>query len=496
MLVSPVIRIAKSEMKKRSSDETKKGASASSRAIRFASLILVVVTIAALGAVAFFTERGIVASRDLVIHTYEVRIQLNDLQLQLMRLEEQAKPSTPSKARLRQSQQAAGKARQTFDALRKLTGDNLSQQIRLNQLWPLMTGVTSASGVETATGQTADATTQKSSLFSRDEQEQEDQIDKIIASMQDEEQVLLGQRLKAWDHLSRRNVVMLGMAFAVVTVMLLYNFWLLIAEVARTKDREQQVQSNAQSYRLMSARILELQDSERRRIARELHDSVGQFLVGLKINLSQMENGSRVNSAKLLRETLDLTDYALQEVRTISHLLHPPLLEELGFVSAARWYVDEYGKRSQVQVSVRIEESIGRLPREIEIALFRVLQESLTNVYRHAAAESVDISIARREGLVVLTVADNGKGIPHEVLSRFDSGAAPGIGLAGMRERLAEFGGRMNVHSSSAGSVVEVTMPTSMCASDSRCHRGNLVTPHPLSNGAAPGKVRNQRDQK
>jgi CHASE3 domain sensor protein len=94
----------------------------------------VVVTIAALGAVAFFTERGIVASRDLVIHTYEVRIQLNDLQLQLMRLEEQAKPSTPSKARLRQSQQAAGKARQIFDALRTLTGDNLSQQIRLNQL--------------------------------------------------------------------------------------------------------------------------------------------------------------------------------------------------------------------------------------------------------------------------------------------------------------------------------------------------------------------------
>ena len=179
-----------------------------------------------------------------------------------------------------------------------------------------------------------------------------------------------------------------------------------------------------------------------------------------------MENGSRVSSAKLLRETLDLTDYALQEVRTISHLLHPPLLEELGFVSAARWYVDEYGKRSQVQVSVRIEESIGRLPREIEIALFRVLQESLTNVYRHAAAESVDISIARREGLVVLTVADNGKGIPHDVLSRFDSGAAPGIGLAGMRERLAEFGGRMNVHSSSAGSVVEVTMPSSVCASD------------------------------
>src|ERR1700751_2391094 len=216
----------------------------------------------------------------------------------------------------------------------------------------------------------------------------------------------------------------------------------------------------------MSARILELQDSERRRIARELHDSVGQYLAGLKINLSQLQARGEGEAPRLIRETIELTDCAIQEVRTISHLLHPPLLGELGFISAARWYVDEYGKRSQVQVSVRIEESIGRLPREIEIALFRVLQESLTNVYRHAAAESVDISIARREGLVVLTVADNGKGIPHEVLSRFASRAPPGIGLAGMRERLAEFGGRMYVHSSNAGSVVEVTMPSSVCASD------------------------------
>src|ERR1700758_5343253 len=172
--------------------------------------------------------------------------------------------------------------------------------------------------------------------------------------MQDEEQLLLGQRLKAWDFLFRRNVVMLGMAFAVVTLMLVYNFWLLIAEVARTKDREEHVRANAQSYRLMSARILELQDSERRRIARELHDSIGQFLVGLKINLSQLEKCSGENSAKLVRETLDLTDYALQEVRPMSHLLPPPLLEELGFIPAARWYVDEYGKRSQIQVSLRI----------------------------------------------------------------------------------------------------------------------------------------------
>jgi len=440
-------------MEKLSTDEKRIGTKAPSRAIRFASLILVVVTIAALGALAFFTERGIVASRDLVIHTYQVRTQLSDLQLQLLQLERESIPGKAS-AGLGQSQSQAEKARQTFDGLRRLTADNPSQQVRLNQLHPLMAGVTPTTGAKTGTAQTAE----KSGLAS--EGRREDEINQIMSSMDDEEEVLLGERLKAWDHLFHRNVVMLGMAFAVVTVLLVYNFWLLLGEVARTKDREEQVRANAQSYRLMSARILELQDSERRRIARELHDSVGQFLVGLKINLSQLQNSRAEKSAKLLRETLDLTDYALQEVRTISHLLHPPLLEELGFISAARWYVDEYGKRSQVQVSLRIEKSIGRLPREIEIALFRVLQESLTNVYRHAAARSVDIGIAGRGGFVVLTVADDGKGIPPDVLTRFDSGAAPGIGLAGMRERLAEFGGRMHVHSSSAGSVVEVTIPT------------------------------------
>jgi signal transduction histidine kinase len=125
---------------------------------------------------------------------------------------------------------------------------------------------------------------------------------------------------------------------------------------------------------------------------------VGQFLAGLKINLSQLEMGSQADAPRLICETLKLTDYAIQEVRTISHLLHPPLLEELGFLSAARCYVDEYGKRSQVKVSLRVDEPIERLPRDVEIALFRVLQESLTNVHRHAAAKVVDVQIVQRDG--------------------------------------------------------------------------------------------------
>jgi signal transduction histidine kinase len=442
----------------------------SATAIRFVSLVLVFVTIVALGAVAYFTERGIVVSRDWVIHTYQVRSQLNDLELEVVRAEANEKtdlllPGNQSSTPV--SGEQAVLARQTVDELRRLTTDNPGQQLRLEQLTrmldesiPLFQDHADSRGIRVLVSP---------SERSRQEEirDREKQIASIVSSLKDEEESLLDQRLKAWDYMFKRNVLMLGLAFAVVTLMLAYNFRLLVTEVARTRDIEERSRANAQSYRLMSARILELQDLERRRIARELHDSVGQYLAGLKINLNQLESG-RIDASTLLRETISLTDCAIQEVRTISHLLHPPLLEELGFLSAARWYLDEYGKRSQIKVSLHVDEPIGRLPREIEIALFRVLQESLTNVYRHAAAQSVHVRIVCQAGHVTLTVADDGTGIPQEVLARFRGGAAPGIGLAGMRERLAEFGGEIKVESSSGGSVVEAVIPTSACEPKSK----------------------------
>ena len=435
----------------------------SSTRIRFASLMLVFITILALGAVAYFTERGIVVSRDWVIHTYQVRSQLNDLQLEVMRAGANEAPFllTPGIERFTPFSQQAELARHTVEELRTLTRDNPQQQERLEQLRRILKD----NGA--LIDRQRDPDDLRVYLSSAERKRQQEivergkQIASIVRSMQDQEELLLDQRLKAWDYLFKRNALMLGLAFSVVTLMLAYNFHLLVAEVARTKDTEEKSRANAESYRLMSARILELQDLERRRIARELHDSVGQYLAGLKINLSQLENGARIDAAALLRETVGLTDCAIQEVRTISHLLHPPLLEELGFLPAARWYVDEYGKRSQVKVSLIVSEPIERLPREVEIALFRVLQESLTNVYRHSGAQSVDVRIVCRDAHVSLTVADDGRGIPEDVLARFRGGAASGIGLAGMRERLAEFGGKFKVESSSGGSVVEAMIPTS-----------------------------------
>lgn len=437
----------------------------SSTMVRFVSLLLVFLTLIALGAVAYVTERGIVVSRDWVIHTYRVRSQLNDLQLEIMRAQAFETTDLLMSQRQQDSQgnEQSDLALRTVDELRRLTVDNPRQQERLHQLGQVLTQ--SGSLIQ----RPSDSHGTHVQLSPREKARQagiadrEKQVDSIVRKMQDEEESLLDRRLKAWDYLFKRNVFMLGLAFAVVTVMLAYNFRLLVAEVARRKDAEKLVRGNAESYRLMSARILELQDSERRRIARELHDSVGQYLAGLKINLSQLESGTRIESSRLIRETIGLTECAIQEVRTISHLLHPPLLEELGFLSAARWYVDEYGKRGQISVSLHVAEKIERLPREIEIALFRVLQESLTNVYRHAAAQAVKVSMVCHDGHVALVVVDDGKGIPNEVLAKFYGGGASGIGLAGMRERLAEFGGEIRVESSSSGTKVEALIPTDAC---------------------------------
>ena len=445
----------------RNPDRKPPSVKASPLTIRFVSLTLVFITIIALGAVAYFTERGIVVSRDWIIHTYQVRSQLSDLQLELTRTEvgETTDILRPGKQQLLQFRERSELAFQTLDELRRLTADNPGQRQRLYQLGQLLKE--NVSRVESR----QDSARTRTQISPRQPRQQNNidarnqQITAIVKSMQDEEDTQLERSLKAWDRVFRRNVFMLGLAFTVVTLMLAYHFRTLLSEVALTQDTEKQSRANADSYRLMSARILELQDAERRRIARELHDSVGQYLAGLKISLSQIDGGPRIENCRLILETIELTDYALQEVRTISHLLHPPLLEDLGFLPAARWYVDEFGKRSQVKVSLLIVEPIERLPREIEIALFRVLQEALTNVYRHAAAQSVHVRICSRDGHVTLTVADDGRGIPPEILALFRAGAAPGIGLGGMRERLAEFGGEIRVDSSSGGSVVEAVIP-------------------------------------
>lgn len=231
---------------------------------------------------------------------------------------------------------------------------------------------------------------------------------------------------------------------------------------------ETQVEQRTQALRVLSARLIRIQDEERRRIARELHDSLGQYLAAAKINLDVLATAKHNGNAIYLRDAKQLIERAISDTRTLSHLLHPPLLDEAGFGTAARWFVEGFGSRSTIATTLEMPPNLHRLPSEIEIALFRILQESLTNVHRHSGAKKVEVRLVLDESTVSLIVEDHGKGISPDVLARFaESGTNVGVGLAGMRERAKELGGTLEVHSSKKGTRLLVVIPIPAESSES-----------------------------
>lgn len=217
-----------------------------------------------------------------------------------------------------------------------------------------------------------------------------------------------------------------------------------------------------ENLRLLSGQLLHLQDHERRRIARELHDSSGQILTALGINLSLVQSENDKNNphaAKALQESIGLVQDLSRELRTISHLLHPPLLDEVGLASGLRLYLDGFTERSKISVDLEIPEDIGRLPQDLETALFRIVQECLTNIHRHSQSQVARIRIARFDSQISLEVEDRGKGIPPERRQVMNSDATAGVGIRGMRERLRQLGGSLEINSTETGTVVVARLP-------------------------------------
>jgi signal transduction histidine kinase len=212
----------------------------------------------------------------------------------------------------------------------------------------------------------------------------------------------------------------------------------------------------------LSQMLLKVQDEERRKIARDLHDTTGQTLAALKISVSFMQEGCKESPTllALASEVSQLADQAIEEIRTLSYLLHPPLLDEVGFACAAEWFIEGFAKRSGINVKAEIANSRGRLPKSMEIALFRVLQESLTNVHRHSGASEARIKFKYADEAVILEVRDFGKGIPEERLRLLQGvSAETGVGLAGMRERLHELDGKLEIESDDCGTSMRATVP-------------------------------------
>ena len=237
----------------------------------------------------------------------------------------------------------------------------------------------------------------------------------------------------------------------------------------RVQERTIDLDSANQNLRKLSARLLQLQDDERRRIARELHDSVGQMLAALNMNLSavraDIERLSK--TANALADSESLVHEMTSEVRTISHLLHPPLLDEAGLTSALRWYVDGFSLRSKIKVDLDLPDDFRRLPRESETAIFRVIQECLTNIHRHSGSPIAKIRLRQRDHQVLVEVADKGKGIPPEKQEEMATTGTPGVGIRGMRERLRQLGGTLEIDSNGTGTVVLVHLPVDAVPSQS-----------------------------
>ena len=225
------------------------------------------------------------------------------------------------------------------------------------------------------------------------------------------------------------------------------------------EELESVVQRRTAKLRHLSAQLMRSQDEERRRIARNLHDSLGQLLTSIKISLEVL-SGSDPAHKDVLSATLKWVEQCLTETRTLTCLLHPPLLDEVGFSSAARWYTDEFAKRSGIKVELELpDEGIARLPEFVRFALFRILQESLTNVHRHSGSPSVDVRL-KINHQAVLAVRDFGRGLPAGLIQESQTnGAQFGVGLSGMRERVNDLGGTFEIQSSENGTIVTVSIP-------------------------------------
>ncbi len=227
------------------------------------------------------------------------------------------------------------------------------------------------------------------------------------------------------------------------------------------RQRTVELDAANQGLRELTARLMQLQDEERRRIARELHDSVGQTLAALTMNLTTVSADiERLGqTAKTVSDSLALAQEMHKEVRTVSYLLHPPLLDEAGLAFALRWYVEGFSERSKIRVQLEIPEDFGRLPQDMETALFRTVQECLTNIHRHSASEVATIRLIRSADEIRLKVEDRGAGIPKEKLEEVISGGSSGVGIRGLRERMRQLGGSLAVQSDASGTTVEVCLP-------------------------------------
>ena len=416
--------------------------------------LLVALTLLCISVVgACLTIARLYSAENWVRHTYDVEVALGDLDSALVAVGRNriAYVNSGTAEALKAFEIAAAEVPNSLATIRDLTADSAEQQQICDRLQ-----TNAARRVELATEgvllkQKGQSNTSKQMALTVEMSEANSETAAITEQMRANEDRLLAQRTSLSRILFAITVAMLGISFVISIVMFWIHNRLLGRELADRVSAEN-------SLHQLSTRLMRVQDEEAKRFARALHDSLGQDLVVAKITAGGLLKDDPANAR--LSELVALLDDTVSQTRTISYLLHPPLLDEIGFASAAKWFIEGYTQRTGVAVIFDIPAHIDGLSRHIELALFRILQESLTNIHRHSKSARADVNVTVGARSISLTVRDFGKGIPAKTLENFRAkGTHVGVGLAGIKERIRELDGDFHLESDATGTLISVRVP-------------------------------------
>src|SRR5579871_335504 len=418
-----------------------------------AALAAAVILLVLSSCAAYLAFARLRTSQEWVQHTRDVQLALNQFSTTATRASRLRAEYVDSgdPLILQRQAQAVIQVRNALSTIQHLTADNVGQQENFRQVAELTDQRIGLLNKAIDLRRTGQSTPEGQAAILRQITATADRMDEVLQVMNDEEQRLLTERQERERSSFAVIAGILSTSLFFALVLFLIHHQLLTDQV-----RERVRAEGAQ--RALSARLLTLQDEERRRFARELHDSVGQHLAAMKMGISLLQN--KLPGDRMLEDCLKLLDDSIAETRTISHLLHPPLLDEAGLSSATRWFVEGFAQRSGLLVNLEIHDGDERLADAIELVLFRVLQESLTNVHRHSGAKQADVSLSIVGDNVILRVKDHGRGLPPHILQNLrEDGTGGGVGLAGMTERIREIGGQLEINSGGSGTEIVARVP-------------------------------------
>lgn len=417
------------------------------------ALALALLLLGLSGAAAGFVIDRLSQAEAMVHHTYDVEVAIGDLESSLTGVGRSrvAYLDSPSEATLGAFQSSVAEVGSAMARIRQLTVDNPVQQEFSGRLQKVADEriSTARQSVELVETHQSDPEKQLQITFAAAKNAYETAA--ITRQMRDSEDALLRQRNQLSRNLFDVTLAVLALSFLSSALMFRLHYKLLSRELEERRGAENQL-------RQLSLQLIRAQDEERRRFARELHDGLGQTLVGAKMLVDTLLMGS--NSDPAVNELVTLLNDAISQTRTISYLFHPPLLDEAGFASAARWLVEGYGQRMGMEIRADFSQPAERLPHSVEITFYRVLQEALNNIYRHAHSSKAEVSLKTDEKWITLSVRDFGRGIPAETLSALRTNTTKaGVGLTGMRERVREQGGQLEIHSDENGTEIIAKIP-------------------------------------